>query len=467
MQGTGIISMGIRELDRLKVIQAVVDGLLKPSRAAKRLGLTDRQVRRLVNRVREEGPSGIVSPRRGQPGNNRVSPDIASMAMNLIRDRYHDFGPTFACEKLREIHGLYLAKETIRKLMADAGLWIPRKLRSASIYQPRNRRPCLGELIQIDGSEHNWFEERAPKCTLLVYIDDATSRLMHLHFTYSESTFSYFEATHRYLELHGKPQAFYSDQYSVFRVNGKSATAGNGYTQFGRALFELNIESICANSSQAKGRVERANLTLQDRLVKEMRLRGISTMAEANTYAPSFIEDFNRRFAKPPRNDWNAHRPVRADENLLQIFTVREPRKVSQSLTLQYDKTIYLIEDTPGHRSLIGKYIEVYEYPDGRIELHAGCGGAIPYATYDRLSEVDQGAIVENKRLGHALQIAVLMQEQRDSRRGRAAPARTNQGLPPVRLKAAPGTKVQRKLSAEDLERTILKHPALPTVMRK
>lgn len=276
MQRTGVITMTMRELDRLKVIQAVVDGLLKPGRAAERLGLTDRQVRRLVNRVRAEGPTGIVSRRRGQPGNNRVSPDVAKMAMSLIRNRYHDFGPTLACEKLREIHGLYLAKETVRKLMADAGLWIPRKLRSSSVYQPRNRRHCFGELIQIDGSEHHWFEERAPKCTLLVYIDDATSRLMHLHFTYSESTFSYFEATRRYLELHGKPQAFYSDQYSVFRVNNKNATTGDGHTQFGRALYELNIESICANSSQAKGRVERANLTLQDRLVKELRLQGIS-----------------------------------------------------------------------------------------------------------------------------------------------------------------------------------------------
>ncbi len=379
------------------------------------------------------------------------------MTLELIRSRYNDFGPTLACEKLREIHGLYLAKETVRKLMVDAGLWIPRKLRSASVYQPRNRRHCVGELIQIDGSEHDWFEGRAPKCTLLVYIDDATSRIMHLHFTYSESTFSYYEATKRYLELHGKPQAFYSDQYSVFRVNSKHATTGDGHTQFGRALYELNIESICANSSQAKGRVERANLTLQDRLVKELRLQGISTMAEANIYAPSFIEDFNRRFAKPPRNDWNAHRTIRSDEYLDAIFTVREKRKVSNSLTLQYDKTLYMIEDKPEHRKLIGKYIEIYEYPDSRIELRAGCGTPIPYVTYDRLSEVNQGMIVENKRLGHALQVAQLMQEQRDSRRGRSAPARTNQGQAPVRLKAAIGTKAQRKLDAADLEAAIMR----------
>jgi hypothetical protein len=273
---------------------------------------------------------------------------------------------------------------------------------------------------------------------------------MHLHFTYTESTFSYFEATRAYLEQHGKPVSFYSDKVSVFRVNHKHATGGNGHTQFARALFELNIEGICANTSQAKGRVERANLTLQDRLVKELRLQGIATMAAANAYAPIFIADYNRRFAKPPRNDVDAHRPVRDDEDLDLIFTWREPRKVSQSLTLQYDKTLYLLEDSQHTRRLIGKYIEAVEYPDGRIELRAD-GTALPYTTYDRLSEIDQGAIVENKRLGHVLQIAQLVQKQRDNRRSRNAPVRTNQGKAAVPRQAEPGTKAQRQLDASDL----------------
>jgi transposase len=464
MNRTGTITMAMRELDRLKIIQAVVDGNLQPSRAAQRLGLTDRQIRRLVLRVRENGPAGIVSLRRGRPSNNRLTADIAQMALNLIRTRYEDFGPTLACEKLREIHGLYLSKETVRKIMADAGLWIPRKLRSPMIYQPRNRRHCLGELIQIDGSDHEWFEGRAPRCTLLVYIDDATSKIMHLHFTPAESTFSYFEATRRYIELHGKPQAFYSDQYSVFRINNKHATTGDGHTQFGRALYELNIESICANSSQAKGRVERANLTLQDRLVKELRLQGISTMEEANAFAPSFIEDFNRRFSKPPRNDFNAHRLVREDEDLALIFAIREKRKVSQVLTLQYDKRLYLIADSATNRRLIGKYIDVYDYPDGRIELRAEGAGPIPYSIYDRLSEVDQGAIVENKRLGHVLQVAQLVQTQRDNRRSRSMPSRAHSGQGPIQLKAKPGTKTQRQLGATDLIKAIEKVKSRPTV---
>lgn len=453
MSDTRMVTMSMKELERLRTIQAVADGNLRAITAAARLGLSRRQTDRLTGRYLQLGAAGLISGKRGQV-HHQLSTDITHLALTIIRDRYADFGPTLACEKLREVHGIALAKETVRQLMMDAGLWIPRKLRSPTVYQPRNRRHCIGELIQIDGSDHAWFEDRAPACTLLVFIDDATSRLMHLHFTYSESTFSYFEATHRYLKLHGKPQAFYSDQASVFRVNQRNATSGDGHTQFGRVLYELNIESICANSSQAKGRVERANLTLQDRLVKEMRLQGISTMAAANAWAPCFMVDFNRRFAKPPRNDWNAHRPVREDEDLALIFTCREKRKVSHALTLQYDKTLYMLVDTKEHRKLIGRYIDIYEYPDGRIELWNGTT-SLPYTTYDRLSEVDQGAIVENKRLGHVLQVAQLVQEQRDSRRGRSAPARTNQGKAPVRLKAAPGKKVQRQLTAEDLATAI------------
>jgi hypothetical protein len=202
-----------------------------------------------------------------------------------------------------------------------------------------------------------------------------------------------------------------SDKYSVFRVNRKNAAGGNGHTQFGRALFELNIEGICANTSQAKGRVERANLTLLDRLVKELRLQGISTMSAPNAYVPTFIADYNRRFAKPARNDFDAHRAVRPDEILDLIFTVRDPRRVSHSLTVQYDKVLYLLTDTTASRRLIGKYIDVYEYPDGRIEPRAD-GAALPYTAYNRLSEISNGAVVENKRLGHVLQIAKLYQSQ-------------------------------------------------------
>jgi hypothetical protein len=169
------------------------------------------------------------------------------------------------------------AAQKARFYSAVNSLWVPRKQRPPKVDQRRARRACFGELVQIDGSDHYWFEDREPACALLVFADDATSRLMHLHFAPTESTFSYFEATRAYLERHGKPVAFYSDRASVFYVHKREETAGKGVTQFGRAMYELNIDTFCANSSPAKGRVERTHLTLQDRLVKELRLRDIST----------------------------------------------------------------------------------------------------------------------------------------------------------------------------------------------
>ncbi len=455
-----MVTMSMRELDRLKVIQAVVEHGLMVWRAAEKLGLSRRQVERLVIRYREDGPSGLGSRKRGHESNRQLPPGLEARARRLIRDTYADFGPTLACEKLRERHGIDLAKETVRRIMIDAGFWVPRKLRPPKVHQPRNRGACLGELVQIDGSDHAWFEERAPACTLLVYVDDATSRLMQLLFVPTESTFGYFEAARAYIERHGKPMAFYSDKASIFRVNRQESAEGRGYTQFGRALFELNIDILCANSSPAKGRVERMNGTLQDRLVKELRLRGINTMPAANAFAPAFIADFNARFGKPPRSDFDAHRPLRVDEDLTRIFTWREWRKVSQSLTLQYDKVMYLLEDRPEHRRLIHRYIEVAEYPDGRIELWAD-GAALPYTTYDRLAEIDQGAIVEHKRLGHVLAIAAKVQALRDSRQT-AGPSRTLSGDPPRPHQPALNTKRQRLINRLDLERAIAGSTAPP-----
>jgi hypothetical protein len=458
MVKSGTITMSMREADRLKTIQAVVDGNLRPGLAAQRLALTTRQVQRLVQRYCDEGPAGLVSRHRGRASNHQLPEELVNRAVRLLRDRYPDFGPTFACEKLREQHGVLLSKETVRQLMIDAGLWIPRRQLPYRVYQPRNRRACYGELIQIDGSNHAWFEGRAPACTVLVFVDDATSRLLYLHFTYTESTFSYFEATRAYLEQHGKPVAFHSDKATIFRNNSGRAAENGGHTQFARALYELNIDLICANSSQAKGRVERMNLSLQDRLVKELRLQGISTLEAANCWAPTFIADYNRRFAKPPRNDLDVHRPVRDDEDLDLIFTARERRRVSRNLSVQYDKMLYLLADTPEARKQIGRYVEVYDYPDGRIEVRAN-GSALAYTTYDKLPVANQASIVENKRLGHVLEIVQEMQKIRDSRRRLNKPARTNLGLPPAQMQRTPGTKSVRQLDMEDLHAAIAKTP--------
>ncbi|EKZ96111.1 transposase [Cupriavidus sp. HMR-1] len=456
MHGQGLVTMSMREVDRMKVVQAVAEGHLTRWRAAERLGVSARHVRRLVLRLLEDGPAGLISRKRGRSSNRQLPPGLESRVRGLIRDSYADFGPTLACEKLRERHGIDLSPACVRRIMIDAGFWVPRKLRPPKVHQPRNRRACRGELVQIDGSDHAWFEDRAPACTLLVYVDDATSRLMQLLFVPTESTLAYFTATRAYVERHGKPMAFYSDKAGIFRSNQRPSPEERGYTQFGRALFELNIDILCANSSQAKGRVERMNGTLQDRLVKELRLREISSMAAANAYAQSFIADFNARFGKVPRSDFDAHRALRDDEDLARIFSWREWRKVSQSLTLQYDKTMYLLEDRPEHRRLIHRYIEVAEYPDGGIELWAN-GASLPFTTYHRFPEIDQGAIVENKRLGHVLAIAARVQALRDNRH-QAGPSRTLSGEPPRPATVPLNVKRQRLINRLDLERAMAAH---------
>jgi hypothetical protein len=287
-----------------------------------------------------------------------------------------------------------------------------------------------------------------------VYVDDATSRLMVVLFTGAETTFAYFEATRQYLDRFGKPLAFYSDKASIFRVNQKSATGGDGHTQFGRALYELNIDGICANTPAAKGRVERAHQTLQDRLVKELRLRGISTIEAANAFMPTFIADYNGRFGKAPRDAHDAHRPVRTDEDLDSIFCWRELRKVTKSLTLHYERKLYLLTETPDARRLTGKYVEVFQFPDGRIEVRAG-GMVLPYSFYDKLGEIDQGTVVENKRLGQVLRIAQLVQAQREIGGANGPSTAHRPNGKPVPRPRLPGTKTQRELGPEDLRRAI------------
>jgi len=448
------VTFAMRDLDRLKCIQAIVDGDLKPGCAAERLGLTPRQVRRLARRYAAEGPAGLISKRFNRPSNNRLDQKVADRVIELLKSTYADFGPTLAAEKLRAKHDIDLAKETVRRLQVAVGLWIPRKLRPPKIHQPRPRRACLGELVQIDGCEHAWFEDRAPECTVLVYVDDATSRLMHVLFTGAESTFGYFEATRQYLERHGKPLAFYSDKASVFRVNQPSATGGAGHTQFGRALYELNIDGICANTAPAKGRVERAHLTLQDRLVKELRLEGISSIEAANAFMTTYMAGYNAKFAKEPRESHDAHRAIRRDEDLDLIFTWREQRKLTSNLTLHYERKLYLLPDTPQHRRYAGKYLDVYQYPDGKIEIRVA-GTSLPYTTYDKLGTIDQGAIVENKRLGHALQISNVVQAQRDNRCVSVPSTAHRVNGKKVPRKKLAGTKTQRELNVQDLHKAL------------
>jgi hypothetical protein len=318
-----------------------------------------------------------------------------------------------ATEKLTERDGLRVSRETVRGWMSDAGLWLSRKQRR-TFHQPRLRREAYGELVQIDGSEHRWFEDRGPPCSLLVFVDDATGKLMQLRFVRSESAFTYFEALALYLKHHGAPIAFYSDKHSVFRVAMKDARGGQGMTQFGRALCELNIEILCANSSQAKGRVERMNRTLQDRLVKEMRLSGIDTMEAGNVFLPNFVEDYNGRFAVAPARPGDLHRPMNlAPDRLTEILCKRGQRYVGSQLTFSFERKRIMLKETEVTRGLVGRYVETYAYADGRLDVRWK-GYCLPYSVFDKDQRVTHAAITDNKRLGDILAYVKERQEQQD-----------------------------------------------------
>jgi len=420
--------MSNTEIDRLQVVQRVVERSLSGVAAAQQLGLTARQIGRLVKAYRADGAAGLVSKKRGKPSNRAYSPELKERVLSIVRGSYADFGPTLIAEKLRERHDLTLSDETVRRWLTEAGLYQSRRAQRQRVYQPRYRRECFGELIQIDGSEHAWFEDRGPKACLLVFIDDATSRLVELRFCAAESTFDYMHSVKRYFTRHGKPVAFYSDKHSVFRVNKKEAVGGTGLTQFGRALHDLNVDIIYAHSSQAKGRVERMNLTLQDRLVKELRLEGISTIEDANAFLPGYMDALNAKFAKTPANVTDMHRALTERDDLEETLSWQEQRVVSNSLSVQYERVLYLLDPDKVSADLRRKRVTVFDYPDGTISIkHDGI--ALPCSAFDKVGNVKQADIVDNKRLGAVLAFAKQQQELIELQRSKKGPARRGQKL--------------------------------------
>jgi hypothetical protein len=281
-------------------------------------------------------------------------------------------------------------------------LWKPKRAKQPSAHQMRERRACFGELVQIDGSDHAWFEGRGPKCTLLVYIDDATGQLLELWFVPDETFFAYCEASRHYFERYGKPVAFYSDKHGIFRVNQEQTIGlGSGLTQFGRAMQELDIQIICANTPQAKGRIERANQTLQDRLVKELRLLGISDIDSANAYLPEFRQDFNRRFGVAPRSHHDAHRPLLKTENLDLILTHQKTATLSKNLTVQANKVIYQIQSDRPDYALRKAQVTVCENAKGEITILYK-DKPLAYSIYHKSPR--QAEVVDPKSLDHHIQ---------------------------------------------------------------
>ena len=327
--------MSQKEVKRAQVLDLLKENKISQQEASKRMGVHPRHVRRLAKRYQAHGLTALIRKKRGRTSNRRLSDATRNTAIELITAHYRDFGPTLACEKLAELHNLHLSVESTRQIMIGLGYWQPRRGSTACTHPMRFRRPRFGELIQIDGSPHNWFEGRSASCTLLVFIDDATGKLTPLRFMPTETTLGYMRVLHDHIRAHGVPAALYSDKHSIFRINAQNADP-QAETQFARAARELGIESIHAHSPQAKGRVECANQTLQDRLVKEMRLAGISDMDTANAWLPGCIEDYNQRFAVPPKDSCDAHLayPGTPDE-LLRTLPVQVTRTLSKNLSCQ------------------------------------------------------------------------------------------------------------------------------------
>jgi hypothetical protein len=391
-----LLEMSVKEISRLEVIQRLSKKQLSQQEAGRILNLSTRQIKRLLQAYRIHGAAGLVSKQRGRKSNNCLSADIKRRALDLLKTKYQGFGPTLAHEKLVEKEKLKLSKESVRKLMIAEQLWQARKAKKVAIHQLRERRACFGELVQIDGSPHDWFEGRAEACVLLVFIDDATGKLLQLQFVDCESFQTYAQAAEGYFRQYGKPLAFYSDKHGIFRVNQPSAGSGQAMTQFGRAMQQLDVHIICANTPQAKGRVERVIQTLQDRLPKEMRLRGIASREAGNAYLPEFMQDFNARFGEEPRSSVDAHRPLTPKEDLAHILTWQETRSLSKNLTLQFQRTVYQIQTQRPTYALRNAQVTVCVNALDEISIWYN-GKTLPYTLYQPQSQ--QSPIVLAKDL--------------------------------------------------------------------
>lgn len=361
--------MSQKEVKRGHILDMLKEGKISQQEASKRMDISTRQVRRMASRYLVEGLSGLVSKRRGRASNRRLKEVTCAMAIELIGAHYKDFGPTLANEKLAELHGIQLSVESTRQLMIKADYWHPKNGGTVRVHPMRERRDRFGEMIQIDGSPHDWFEGRGGYCTLVVFIDDATGRLTQLRFMPTETTLGYMCVLYSHIMKYGVPTALYSDKHSIFRINAKEI-APEAETQFSRAARELGIECIHAHSPQAKGRVERANQTLQDRLVKEMRLASINDMDSANAWLPGYIDAYNRRFAVIPKNPSDAHlTPVETPEALLRILSVQVRKTLSKNLSCQHENKQFQVATSGTGLGLRGANIMLHEHFDGSREL--------------------------------------------------------------------------------------------------
>lgn len=336
------LTMTCKEIDKMTAIHGILESRLTWAQAANQLRLSARQIGRLVAKVRLEGARGIIHGLRGRPSNNKIDLRISKRAIDILsKPVYEGFGPTLAQEKLQELHRLDISISALRRRMIAESLWSAKgaKVRHRA-WRPR--RMCLGEMVQLDASYHDWFEGRGPKCALLSFVDDATSTLRWAQFVQGEDTVTLMASTKAYVLRYGRPVSLYADRHGVYKVNDKYALTEpilrdpHPMTQFGRAMAELGIELIPAFSPQAKGRVERSFRTLQDRLIKEMRLRGISSVEQANRFLEDvFIPFYNKRFGVEAQSPVDVHRPLRSQHNLDSIFSLKTERRIINDFTIR------------------------------------------------------------------------------------------------------------------------------------
>ena len=365
-----IIGMSIRELNRLKIIQGVLGREVTQVKASEVLGLTERHVRRIVKRVREEGERGIVHRSRGRYSHRRMSEELEGRIVDVVGSKYKGFGPTLASEKLSECEGIEVSKEKLRQIMMQRGLW-QRKRKRREMHPWRERKDHCGEMIQMDGSHHDWLEGRGPKLVLMGYIDDAMNRLYGRFYDY-EGVYPAMDSFERYIRLYGLPQSLYSDKHSTYKttrepsldelLRGESAA-----TQFVRASRELEVRVIHAHSPQAKGRIERVFGILQDRLVKEMRLARISTKDQANRFLDEFLPRYNERFSKVAKKEKDLHRPLPQGLDLREIFCIKATRTITNDYIVKWGGRKLRIERPS--IAMRRQEAQVMEHFDGEIQI--------------------------------------------------------------------------------------------------
>jgi len=396
MQG-GIV-MSQTEISQTEVFEKLKRREIKQKDGAQLLGLSVRQVKRKLRGYKLEGAKSLAHKGRGKVSNRKINQDLLVGAIDQIRVKYRGFAPTLAHEKLVEDHGFKYSLSLLRQEMVKEGLWNPKKRRKAHVHQLRERRACFGELVQLDGSPHDWFEGRAPVCNLNVSIDDATGKVS-LMFSQTETTQDYFRLVEQYFLKYGLPVAWYVDKHSIFRVNtptnldSKKPKQGDefeGLTQFGRAMDELGVELIFANTPQAKGRVERVNQTLQDRLVKEMRLKGISSIEEGNQFLAEFSEKFNTKFGVEARSKVDMHRKLLENIDLDKILCIKEKRVLSKNLTFQYNNTIYQIKTNRSAYTLRKTTVTICERYDDSVSILDHKNQQLEYTTIKKLPDTRQ-----------------------------------------------------------------------------